>query len=414
MASSRNPRSADPAAAARIAIGALAPGIRRVAVGLSGGVDSVVLLAVMRELAPESGFRLSAVHVNHRISPNAGRWEQFCARLCRRWRIPLAVRRVRIARRGDGLESAARDARRAAFAALPQDAIALGHQLDDQAETVLLNLLRGSGLRGASGMPAAGRLGAKRVIRPLLAVPREAIVAYAKLHGLAWIEDESNKDEALTRNYLRAALAPVIARRFPRWRESLARAARHFAAGELRREDLLRAVLAEQGLRAPSEARLADMLAQFSGARPGARIAIAHDGVVLRRHRGRLVAVPPQPVPAFAPRRWNGERRLELGALGGTLRFRRAQGGIDPARVPSAGLQIALRKGGERLQPDARRPRRSLKNLFQEAGVPEWERQRLPLLYCGDALVWVPGIGVDAAFHAPLHTRGWHPEWRIG
>jgi tRNA(Ile)-lysidine synthase len=116
----------------------------------------------------------------------------------------------------------------------------------------------------------------------------------------------------------------------------------------------------------------------------------------------------------FKPVAWHGERKLTLPALGGELRFRRVRGkGIDARWVEQGALQVKLRGGGERLQPDARRPRRTLKNLFQEAGVPAWERERLPLLYRGAELVWAPGLGVDARFAAAGKAAGWIPEWRL-
>src|SRR6185503_6543517 len=124
------------------------------------------------------------------------------------------------------------------------DALALGHQLDDQAETVLLNLLRGSGIEGASAMAAGAKLGGKTLIRPLLSVSRAAIPAYARRERLEWIEDESNSNEALTRNFIRRRVGPLLEKKFPRWRESLARAARHFAAARLDANQLLRAYLA--------------------------------------------------------------------------------------------------------------------------------------------------------------------------
>src|SRR6266481_6182206 len=170
---------------------------KRLAVGLSGGVDSVVLLHVLKR-HPE--FDLSAIHVHHGLSSNAGAWARFCRALCTRWGVPLAVRRVRVAKKGKGPEAAAREA---------------------QAETVLMNLLRGAGVRGASGMPPRSRFDGKMLLRPLLEVPRAAILAYAREQGLEWVEDESNADEALTRNFVRRRLGPLIEARFPRWRESL-------------------------------------------------------------------------------------------------------------------------------------------------------------------------------------------------
>jgi tRNA(Ile)-lysidine synthase len=384
---------------------------RRLAVGLSGGMDSVVLLHRLRALAPQLGFQLGALHVHHGLSPNADAWASFCRELCKAWRIPLAVRKVRVARRGVGLEAGARAARRAALAREPADAIALAHHLDDQAETVLLNLLRGAGPRGASAMPAAGRLGSKLLLRPLLAVPRHEILAYARAHGLQWVEDESNRDDALTRNFLRLHVGPLLEARFPRWRENLARAARLFAASDAHAERAMRQFLARHGLRAPSAAKLAEMLKQLTGR--GARMRMRHDGKELRAYRGRVEVAPPLPPARFAPRDWHGEARLPIAELEGELRFRRARGtGIDAALVEGRTFRVRLRSGGERLRPDPRRPRRSLKNLFQEAGVPPWRRERLPMLYCGDELVWAPGLGVDAAWQAAARARGIVPEWR--
>jgi tRNA(Ile)-lysidine synthase len=384
------------------------PGLKgkRVAVGLSGGVDSVVLLhALSRELP------VRAVHVHHGLSPHAGAWARFCRRYCRSLGVPLTVKRVRVAKQGKGIEAAAREARYAVFRQLPAEAIVIAHQLDDQAETVLMNLLRGAGVRGASGMPAERAFHGKRLLRPLLDVPREAIVEYARRHGLEWVEDESNSCEGLARNFLRRRIGPLLAERYPRWREALARAARHFSRRELDAQQLVRAFLAQKGLRAPSEAKLAELVKQLGSGASGARI--EHDGVRLRLYRGTLLEDAGGPAPRFAALAWRGERRLALPALGGELVFRRARGrGIDASLLKQEPLVIRLRAGGERLQPDARRPRRTLKNLFQEAGIPPWQRDRLPLIFHGGRLVCVPGIGVDARCQAQKNSPGVVAEWR--
>ena len=380
---------------------------RRVAVALSGGLDSVVLLHLLHGLAPRLGFRLSAIHVNHGLSPNADDWQRFCSSFCLELGIPFKATRVRIKRQKTGLEAAAREARRAALAKMPADALALAHHLDDQAETVLFNLLRGTGLEGASGMPAVGTLGRKKLLRPLLGVPRSAIRAYAAEHRLAWIEDESNADETLTRNFIRRRAGPLLESRFPRWRENLARAARHFAAADVDARGLLRAYLKGKGLRAPSEAKLVEMLKQL-----GAKVAtVTHDGMVFRLFKGKIYPEKETKASSLKSLTWHGEAKLQL--PGGELHFRRARGhGIDRGLLKDGAWQVRLRSGGERLQPDLRRPRRTLKNLFQEAGIPPWERDRLPLLFCGDDLVWAPGLGVDARYLSVGRAPGIVPSWQ--
>jgi len=365
------------------------PNAERLVVGLSGGVDSVVLLHLLKSERP-ARTRLSAVHVHHGLSRNADAWAAFCRRLCRAWRIPLAVRKVKVVKAGEGLEAAARRARYGVFRRLESD-IALAHTLDDQAETVLMNLLRGAGVRGAAGMPEEAVFHGRKLVRPLLSRSRKWVEGYARRHGLDWIEDESNADEALTRNFIRRSVAPLLERKYPRWREALARAARHLAKKETGREELLRSFLAGQGLRAPSEAKLAEMLKQFAA--NGARTLIEHDGARLRTYRNKLFLESPGHSFAleFAPATGRGIRRKSL------------------MEKPFA---IRARSGGERLQPDPRRPRRTLKNLFQEAGVPAWQRDGLPLLFCGDDLVWVPGIGVDVRYQAAAGERGLLPRLR--
>lgn len=374
---------------------------RRTAVALSGGVDSVVLLHKLRNVPG-----ISAVHVHHGLSPNAEVWAAFCRSLCRRLAVPLKVYKVKVQKEGRGLEAAARKARYDAFAKVDAHCIALAHNLDDQAETVLMNLLRGAGLRGARGMLPESRYRGKVLWRPLLELSREEIVAYARAHALEWVEDESNADEALTRNFIRRRVGPLLGARFPAWKKSLSRAARSFARVDAKAERLLRNFLRERGLRAPSEAKLVEMLKQLTAA--GSRTLIEHDGARLRLYRGAVVE--DRPAAPFTPIAWNGEAKLAIPALGGELRFRRVRGkGIAVHAKP---LAVRLRSGGERLQPDARRPRRTLKNLFQEAGVPPWERDRLPMLVRGTDVVWVPGLGVDCRYQTAKNAPGVLPEWR--
>ena len=176
-----------------------------ICVGLSGGLDSTVLLTVLaRHLA--DAHRVTALHVHHGLSPNADQWVKFCERLCANEGVPLAVERVRVdAASPLGLEGAARVARYAVYSARPEPYIALAHHLDDQAETVLMQLLRGTGMRGIAAMPELRGLRGTNVniFRPLLNFSRAQLAEFAKAEGLRWIEDESNASTGPSRNFLR-------------------------------------------------------------------------------------------------------------------------------------------------------------------------------------------------------------------
>lgn len=206
-----------------------------VVVGFSGGVDSSVLLHAAACLAKEFALSLSALHVHHGLSANADAWADACQAVCEKWDIPLEILRVDVpVKTGEGVESAARSVRHKALAGHPAEWIFLAHHADDQAETVLHNLLRGAGVRGAAAMPESKG----RVLRPLLGLTRDALLAYAEFHQLAWIEDESNADCRYTRNFLRHKIFPVIESRFPTVGRQLAAAAARFGEADSLLEDL--------------------------------------------------------------------------------------------------------------------------------------------------------------------------------
>ncbi|HEX5804162.1 MAG TPA: tRNA lysidine(34) synthetase TilS [Azospira sp.] len=443
MAASRNSRSADlPDRVAAFFAPRLADG-RRVAVALSGGRDSVALLQALVDCRARLPLELSALHVHHGLSANADAWADFCAGLCRRLDVPLQVTRVAVAEAaGEGLEAAARRARYAAFAAAGDavDWLALAHHRDDQAETLLLNLLRGAGVDGLAAMPEERLLapGARlRLVRPLLAVARQEIDDWLAGRGLSWVEDESNADSRLRRNFLRNEVLPRVAGVFPQPAAALARSAALLAesavlADELaaadaalvadgktlrlsdfnalppaRRANLLRRQLRAHGGRMPDARYLAEILRQLAA--PGATPRLPVDGGELRVHRGRL-HFRQAPPPAPAPLRWQGEASLPW--AGGVLRFATGVGiGLACRQLQAAPVSVRARLGGERLQAHPRRPRRPLKKLLQEGGVPVWQRECLPLVYCGDELVWAAGIGVAAGFAAAPDEAGVLPMW---
>lgn len=312
MASSRKFPSIDtPDAAVAACLSRHVRAGERVVVGLSGGVDSVALLHALRGLE----CPLSALHVHHGLSANADRWESFCRDLCQAWDIPLAVERVEVERDSpEGLEAAARRARHAAFGRTPGDWILLAHHRGDQAETLLFNLLRGAGVRGAAAM--GERNG--RLLRPFLAIGRAGIVAYAEAIGLSWIEDESNDDVRFSRNWLRHRILPELARRFPGAEAGLAAAAGRFAEAQTlldelaeadlgdapmdfpvaverlqdlaapRARNLLRCLLSRRGIGIPSEERLAEALRQCLEAGPDRHPSVEFGAWRLVRRRGEV------------------------------------------------------------------------------------------------------------------------------
>lgn len=236
MADSRNKPPTDPVLQA---VGAcILRYVRRrqsVVVGFSGGLDSTVLLDAARCLARDADFDLTALHVHHGLSVNADAWAGSSAQVCQEMDIPLTVLRVDVpSDTGEGTEAAARRVRHQAFADYSADWILLAHHADDQAETVLHNLLRGTGVRGAAAMPESRG----RVLRPLLGLPRDVLLAYARSRRLVWIEDESNADRRYTRNFLRHQILPAIASRFPRAGAQLAAAASRFGEADSLLEDL--------------------------------------------------------------------------------------------------------------------------------------------------------------------------------
>jgi tRNA(Ile)-lysidine synthase len=419
-------------------------------VALSGGRDSMVLLDAMATVASGRPLALSAVHVHHGLSPNADRWADFCAAECARRAVPLAVHRVRVEGAADlGIEAAAREARYRVFDAIDADFVVVAHHAGDQAETLLLQLLRGSGPHGLAAMPRVRDLPSRgTLVRPLIGLPPAAIDAYAKARGLAWIEDESNADVSMNRNFLRHEIAPRLAARFPGYPATLARAASHQADAAVllddlaaldardaivdaadrgamldrralsvlaarathRARNLLRWFLRQHGLRAPSATRLDEMLRQLAHAADDARVQLAHDGAEVGVHRGRIVVHPPA-VPPYATD-WHGETSLALPH--GTLEFAPTAGtGLAAATLAAATVAVRPRSGGERIRVERNRPRQSVKRLLQAAGVPHWQRDALPFIWCGDDLAAVPGVGVDIAFVATAGEPGieihWHP-----
>ncbi|MDH4284434.1 MAG: tRNA lysidine(34) synthetase TilS, partial [Gallionellaceae bacterium] len=309
----------------------LVPAGSSITVGLSGGVDSVVLLHLLHKFSSFHPLRLHALHVHHGISRNAGAWAEFCSSLCTHLEVPLQVERVDITPlREHGIEAAARKLRHAVFERQQTDFIAFAHHADDQAETLLLQLLRGAGVRGAAAMPfSRGGNNAPVLLRPLLNVPRSELLEYARQHALQWVEDESNRDDSYPRNFLRQRVLPQLEQRFSSYRETLSRSARHFSEASelldelamqdarlsfpiwagggcgqvleieclrsltlLRAKNVLRYFLHVQGAPMPQAVQLDEMLHQLCSAREDAGVCVEFGGWQMRRYQGFAYVMP--------------------------------------------------------------------------------------------------------------------------
>ena len=415
-------------------------------VALSGGADSTALLAALASIHPRE-FELRAVHVDHGLRPASKLWAAHCRALARRLSVPLKVLTTKVARsRGTSIEAAAREARYELLAnELHADEVLLSaHHADDQLETVLLQLLRGSGLPGISAMPALAPFAGGLLARPLLSRSRAELETWVREQGLTWVEDDSNADESLDRNYLRLRVLPLVRERWPGSAAAVSRSARHVAEAQamldtLARSDVARASYGESlsikslralpparrrnalrfwitraGYLAPDSRRLEEIAGPLLDARPdanpfvewrgGAGARAQRDGDLLSLHPASSGDAIPPPAADLAWR-WRDSAVCELPDNLGKLELEQdPRGPVDLDALPDL-LTIRLRRGGERLTPRPGGPRRALKSLLQEIHVPVTERARLPLLFSDEKLLAVADLLLDATAQATSTTR---------
>lgn len=422
----------------------------------SGGCDSHVLLHAAAQLTKIGLIPvLHAVHVDHGLQAASAVWARHCAATCAELNIPLTLLRVD-AHAGDGEspEAAARDARYRAIAELmtPEDCLLTAHHQDDQAETLLLQLLRGAGPHGLAAMPELAAFAGARHARPLLGFTREQLNDYARRQGLHWIDDPSNLDRGFDRNYLRVTVMPLLRERWPAAARTLARGAAHQAeaarvmdalaaqdvrqcrdegqtpAGDrplrissllaldtARQRNALRYWLKSSGYSLPDAARLAQLQKTLLHAAPDRQPEVHWDGVKVRRFRGRLYASPPHDaVDAGVALSWDAVHPLRL-PDGTVLRAVAARGvGVKAALCRAQGVVVRYRRGGEECRPAPHAATRPLKKLLQEATVPPWDRERLPLIYVGGRLAAVASYWICAPCHAGADEEGIRFEWQRG
>jgi len=355
--------------------------------------------------------------------------------------VPCVVERVRVEGAAeDGPEAAARRARYACLARLlePGEVLLTAHHRDDQAETVLLQLLRGAGVHGLAGMPPLAPFAAGFHARPLLGFPRAALETYARAQGLSWVEDPSNRAPGIDRNRVRHRVLPLLRERWPVADRQLAQAARHAAeaaalldeqAGadltactgndgglrvsrlrqlsSARRRQLLRYWIRSRGFRVPSTRQLELLLTQLEIEPRTRRAVVRWRGAELRRYRDALVLRAVAARPAAGAVVWDGVQPLLLPSIGRQMRLAPALGqGLARARVDGAVLSVRFRRGGEVCRLPGRSHHHKLKKLLQQAGVPPWERERLPLLYVNDTLAAVGDRWVCEPFAARWDEPG--------
>ncbi len=404
---------------------------RRLCLAYSGGMDSTALLAALALLRPTAGFRLRALHVDHGLHPESAAWAAAACAQARRRHVRCEAIRVRIEGRGDSLEARARRERyRALLAALRADEVLLtAHHREDQLETMLLALARGSGVRGLAAIRAVTPFGATLLLRPLLPVARAALERFVRRRRLSFSVDPSNQDERFDRNLVRLRVLPPLLARWPALAVTAARSASHLAeaqalldqqaagliaaaadgrglrASVLRRWPLpvrgqaLRHWLAARALPRPDHRRLQELAGPLLAARSDALPCVRWPGAVVRRHGDRLLATAERGVAAAPPITawdWRAQRQLPLGE--GALRLvPDPHGNIDMAILPCP-LQVRYRRGGERLA--GTQGRIALKDLLQSLRVEPWERARVPLLVHSQRIIAVADLWLDAACRA--------------
>jgi len=433
MAASRSRPSPDLAERLHARLAELPLRGARLTLGFSGGLDSTALLHLFAGLRDTLGYALDVAHVAHGLQAAAAEWPAHCRTVAAGFGLECTIVPVTVDRADpQGLEAAARAARHAALNARGADWIVLAHHRGDQAETLLHRLTRGAGVAGAAAMRAVDpRESGPGILRPLLDEPREALLEWAQVHGLEWIEDPSNADPRYSRNFIRHQILAPLNARFPGAEGALVRAASHFAEAQemldqlarldleavregaaashtrllalprARLANLLRARLIDRGFLAPDQARLDEALEQLGKAPSPWRASFGDWALCREDARIWIEAAAENTLAPTEPLCWQGEATLAWGKL--QVSFEVApEGGL--ALTPGA-VWLRPRKGGEKLRPQAGRPRRDLKTLGREAGIAPWWRDRLPVVWNSEhAIAWGPWSDSDTLVSGP----GWH------
>ncbi|MCC5797399.1 MAG: tRNA lysidine(34) synthetase TilS [Methylophaga sp.] len=421
---------------------------RNLCLAYSGGVDSHVLLHLLASLPLEQRPKLSVIHIDHGLNADSARWAIHCQKTVEALGLNCELIKVNVTQISElGLEAAARQARYQAFRQrlTEQDCLLTAQHQQDQAETVLLQMFRGAGVRGLSAMQAVTDLAGLRVVRPLLNISRDALVAYAHQHQLNWLEDPSNDDISINRNFLRYQVMPLLVDRWPAISTTLSRTASHQADAQLLLDELaqadlvaaevdwaaasvsisvlrqlsrqrcanaLRFWLHRLGFQAPATAQLDRIMDEVFTAAIDREPLVHWHNVEVRRFHQRLyamVAPCPQPQPIHLVD--TSDISLSDNMI---LHWQPHRGAGLSLQTIQSGLTVVYRKGGEKIQLAGHAHHHSLKKLFQQWQIPPWQRQRIPLLFAGSELVAVVGYGWSAKHAVKDNETGWIGHTRAG
>jgi tRNA(Ile)-lysidine synthase len=412
----------------------LCPLTKRFWVAYSGGLDSHVLL----HLLAQSELQLRAIHINHGLNADADFWALHCQNVCKALNVACDVVKVNVdVAARESLEAKARTARYQAIidTIAPDDVVLTAQHADDQAETLLLQLLRGSGVAGLAAMPKVSRLNKAWLMRPLLKYTRAELYDYAQAANLKWIEDSSNADTRFDRNFLRHEIMSRLQQRWASVSHVISRAASHQAeANELiqdlaeqdlqqcqghkpdilnldhlsklssaRQSNVLRFWIKKLALPSPTTKQLQQILTNFITAKADSQPLVSWQGAEIRRYRQDLFAMPPLPSLPPSSIKWLFPTPLPRLPLG-NLKLKQGKGLALPNGTE---LEIRFRQGGEVIRLN--KHQRVVKKLLQAAELPPWLRQFVPLIFLNDVLVAIPGIGVADGFIA--EENGWNIEW---
>jgi tRNA(Ile)-lysidine synthase len=408
-------------------------------VAYSGGIDSHVLLHLLAELRKQHPIELRAIHVNHGLSPHAAMWAAHCASVCQALNVGYIQKSVVVAAAGNSLEAEARHQRYAIFSSVltANDILLTSHHQDDQAETLLLQLLRGAGPKGLAAMPVQKSLGTALHARPLLNFSRHDIEAYAEANQLRWIEDESNANTDFSRNFIRQDIMPLFKQRWPSAAVTLARAAQHCAEAQLlvetlaaqdlahatgsvpdtlsiaylltldaaRQKQVLRWWLKQLGLSLPSTIKIERIREDVLLARADKMPHVNWVGGEVRRYDDDLYGM--QPLAEMNKQQsyiWDFKQPLLVPDIG-TLTARQVIG--QGIRADIGSVSVRFRQGGEVCRLPGRQCSHQLKKLMQEWRIPPWQRDRIPLLYVEDKLVAGVGFFVCEEVEAKANNPGY-------